>query len=136
MKDQGTSGSQILSSDRKVVSPCLESFGPIAPKPCLLRHRGDVMKTVYYKTTVFLAAGLLVAMGGVAQAWPTPFNNSDCVSCHSTPGGSLTISPDPFEVAIDDNGLLTFTVTSLPAAHGAISLTGLDAAGLDATVGA
>lgn len=85
--------------------------------------------------TITLAVGLLVFACGDASAFPSFGGN--CTSCHTNAGGDLTTSPDPLQVQIGDDGLLTFDITDLGGSDDtAISLSGLEDVLLDATIGA
>lgn len=73
----------------------------------------------------------------IAQAH-TSYGGGNCLSCHSSSGaGSLTISPNPLSVQVSHDGLLTFQITSLgSSSQTALSVQGLEAAALNASVGA
>ena len=91
------------------------------------------MSSKIFKTVAPLVACLLVfAMCHVAAAFP--FYGGDCTSCHSTPAGSMTISPDPINIAVNSNGVVTFDVTALPGANSNIALLGLTDPNLDASI--
>jgi hypothetical protein len=54
--------------------------------------------------------------------------------CHTdSGGGDVTITPSPLSLLAGQNGTVTFDVANLPGDGAALSLTGLDAAGLMAT---
>jgi hypothetical protein len=93
------------------------------------------MDNTFHKITVAAVAGLLVAtMIDVASAFPS--RGGSCTSCHDNPGGTLTISPDPFEIELNDAGLLAFNVTDLGGSEKtAISVQGLENTLLDASIG-
>lgn len=81
-----------------------------------------------------LTVAVLLTTSGVAFAFPT--FGGDCTSCHSQPGGDMNTTPDPFEIGVDDNGLLTFNVTDLGGSDDlAIALVGLTDPLLDASIG-
>ncbi len=81
-----------------------------------------------------LSCLLVVATCQVAAAFT--FFGEDCLACHSLPAGSMAIIPDPIEIEIGDNGLITFEINALPGAMSAISVSGLDNMDLDAMIGA
>jgi hypothetical protein len=94
------------------------------------------MENIFRKITVVVVAGLLVvSVSDVVSAKPS--RGGSCTSCHTNAGGALTISPDPFEIGLNDAGLLTFNVTDLGGSEDtAISVQGLENALLDASIGA
>ncbi len=63
------------------------------------------MRTLHYKTTVFLAAGLMVAMGGVAQAipsWGATNSNSCRDGCHTNvESGTMDVTGEDGTIDID-----------------------------------
>ncbi len=94
------------------------------------------MKTLFYLAVVTTVACLLVL--GTGSAYARQAQTKACTDCHNDGLGSLTPFPDPLNVLIGGDGLLSFNVTSLPDPIGnnMITLTDLSQAGLDATIGA
>ena len=90
------------------------------------------MRTRILKAVAPLLACVLV-VAVCQQASAKPAWGSGCTGCHGAAGGDLTTSPNPVGIDIDSNGLVTFNILDNPGV-GAIALTGLDDAGLDATV--
>ena len=84
--------------------------------------------------TPLLACLLVVAVSNVADAYPSFGGN--CTGCHATGDGNMNITPDPIDIAIDSNGVITFAITSLPSDRNVIALAGadLDDLDLDATI--
>ena len=92
------------------------------------------MCTTFYKTKIAATASLL-AMAVVSVAGAFPGRGGSCTSCHSEPGGSLTISPDPLDIQVGNSGLLTFSITSLGGSSDtAISVQGLENPALNASI--
>jgi hypothetical protein len=63
-----------------------------------------------------------------------PGSGANCAQCHTdTGGGTVATSPNPLSLLAGQTGTVTFDVADLPGDAAALSLTGLDAAGLEAT---
>lgn len=72
------------------------------------------MYTTISKSMVALLACLVaVAFAGVASAFPNKGGGCNAAGCHTAPGGTMTESPNPLNVQLSADGLLTFNVTSL-----------------------
>jgi hypothetical protein len=94
------------------------------------------MKTLFYQAMIMTTAACLLVLGMSNFAEAFPSRGGDCTVCHSDPGGAMSISPDPIEIIVDDNGLLSFDVTDLGGSENvAIALAGLTDAFLDASIG-
>jgi hypothetical protein len=94
------------------------------------------MKTLFYQAMIMTTAACLLVLGMSNFAEAFPSRGGDCTVCHSDPGGAMSISPDPIEIIVEDNGLLSFDVTDLGgSANVAIALSGLTDAFLDASIG-
>lgn len=81
-----------------------------------------------------LAFSVVGAVNGVSYAFPSL--GTDCASCHVDTGfGTVTTDPNALSLLPGQTGTVTFDVANIPAdAEGAaLSLTGFDAAGLEAT---
>ena len=62
-----------------------------------------------------------------------PGSGANCAMCHTdTGGGTVATSPNPLSLVAGETGTVTFDVAELPGDAAALSLTGLDAAGLEA----
>jgi hypothetical protein len=96
------------------------------------------MEINFKRASTALAIGLgWLVMANTANAFPSR-GGGNCNSCHaaSSPPLSLTISPNPIDIKIDQDGLVTYQVTSLGNSSSAvISVQGLENALLNATVG-
>ncbi len=92
------------------------------------------MKRVLHYSLVLVAMACLVGLV-TSDAQAKPGFGGGCTGCHGAPGGDLDVL-DSTGLTIGEDGQIVFDVTNLPAAKGAIKLTGLDASGLGATVGA
>jgi hypothetical protein len=84
----------------------------------------------------FVAGSLAILVVGAvsnsAKAFPS--SGANCAMCHTdSGGGEVTISPSPLSLLAGESGTVTFDVSNLPGDGAALSLTGLDAAGLVAT---
>jgi hypothetical protein len=89
----------------------------------------------FLSTIVSLVAILLmVAVNDPVQAKSNFGGN--CTSCHDSGTGDMTINPDPIDIAIDGNGVVTFGVIALPSPgkENRIALEGLQDLGLDASI--
>jgi hypothetical protein len=72
------------------------------------------------------------AINNVGYAFPS--SGANCAQCHTdTGGGTVATSPNPLSLLAGQTGTVTFDVADLPGDAAALSLTGLDAAGLEAT---
>lgn len=80
-----------------------------------------------------MASVLAVMMTGIATADPS--KGGSCATCHTKCGGQLTVNPDPANIQLASNGLLTFKVTSLHDDDSVISIQGLDNPLLQASIG-
>lgn len=91
------------------------------------------MFTTWINTKVIsLAALATLVLVGVANAYPS--KGGSCAMCHKESGGQLTVAPDPVNIQLAANGLLTFKVTKLNDDDSVISVQGLDNPLLAATV--
>ncbi len=63
------------------------------------------MRSSLSRAVLFCSVAWL-GMVGVAEAFPSW--GADCISCHSTPGGALTIVPDPILIKVGDSGEVKF----------------------------
>jgi hypothetical protein len=92
------------------------------------------MNTLLYKPMVAVSAALLaMAISNVAGAYPS--RGGSCTSCHGSPGGSLTATPDPLDIQVGQSGLLTFSVANLGgSSNTAISVQGLSNPALNASL--
>jgi hypothetical protein len=102
----------------------------------LIKRKGINFMNTLLRTIVTTAGCLLVLGTGTVYAFPS--QTQACTNCHNDGSGSLTPSPDPLNIPIGTNGLLSFNVGTLPAPSGnnMIALTDLLQVGLDASIGA
>lgn len=86
---------------------------------------------------IFAASGAAILLTATSSSAHTSYGGG-CTSCHSTSGaGQFSITPNPLSVQVSHDGLVTFQITSLgSSAQTALSVQGLEAAALNASVGA
>jgi hypothetical protein len=90
-----------------------------------------------YNTIVAAAAGVMTMLSSNFAIANPDRGGGNCNSCHtaSSPPSSLTISPNPIDIKLNNHGLLTLQVTSMGTlATAVISVQGLENALLNATV--
>ena len=96
------------------------------------------MEIIANRTSAAIATGIIwLLIANTATAFPGR-GGGNCSSCHtaSSPPLSLTISPNPIDIKVNQDGLLTYQVTSLGQSSTAvISVQGLENALLNANVG-
>ena len=79
-----------------------------------------------------LAIAIVGATGSIARAFPG--SDPNCAMCHLDTGfGTVAPSPSSLTLLPGQTGTVTFDVANIPGDAAALSLTGLDAAGLQAT---
>lgn len=87
--------------------------------------------TISWKSLV-ASVGLLILLAGVACARPT--FGSTCTGCHANTAGAFSFSPSNLlQIPMGQTRGITINVTSKGSGNSALSLTGLNAAGLGAT---
>lgn len=91
--------------------------------------------TTMIRKPLFATAVATLVIGTCTVTAAFPSRGGSCTDCHGNPGGSLTASPNPFDIQLGQTKLLTFTVTSLGGAdNSAISVQGLENPALNASI--
>lgn len=84
---------------------------------------------------LIVSIALLIVLARAANALPS--FGSNCTGCHSRPAGAFSFSPsNSLQLPMGTTRGLTINVTSTGGGTSALSLTGLNAAGLNATADA